>query len=809
MRKACRVGIRIVLGAFVGLGVTPTRADVPDVGAGEGLLVLAIDSQAPLDRVRVQRMDGAFGGCTPSAPVGASIAVRAVPAGRYRISRTEFGNDTYIEWPERPDLVFDVREGLASYPGTLEVRRAGLDAWTITLTNRAARTIGELERLHGADAPAIEYTGRGRDPYPEWLRNLRRADPARPLPPAVPFTEEADSRGIPASTLFDPRGVVETRISPDGRRIADASRTAAGWRVAVLDIGRGSAVEVYSGPTPITEIAWVSAKVLVIGAWAGYSGSRAVVVRFDEDDDGTVADAEVIPYPGRMLSPLRDGSGQIVFVRQVIGDDDVLQVHRVDVAGRRISHGDFRRATRLDVGLQGDSHWLVDATGALRVAITGPTTAREVMFKGRGERKWRRLLTITGLDEFLPVAMTSGGDGFYAVTDHGRAQRDLLRYRADDAQHPELVHSIPGVDLESAIVRPADGALIGATYRRDGRLEAVHFDEGSRSLQASVRAALPERRVAIVDLSDDGTRALVFADGPTDPGTWYLLDRTARTLEPLGRAAPHLADHEFREPRVVQVPSRDGLEVQAILTLPEPGRAPAPLVVMPHGGPIAVADSLEFNRPVQYLAARGYAVLQVNYRGSDGFGRAFREAGMRSQGRGIEDDIEAAVDHVVANFPVDRDRVALVGTSYGGYSALMGLVRAPTRYRCAVSIAGVTDIPLQFTSSDTSRDRARRDLLAQIWGDPERNLDGLREVSPVYRSDAIDDPVLLVHGLEDVRVVSDHSERMRVALQWRGAAVSTVVLPGEGHSLSDEGTRARVYSHVAAFLDRHLGRGTH
>jgi dipeptidyl aminopeptidase/acylaminoacyl peptidase len=341
-------------------------------------------------------------------------------------------------------------------------------------------------------------------------------------------------------------------------------------------------------------------------------------------------------------------------------------------------------------------------------------------------------------------------------------------------------------------------------YQRDGQLESVHFDEGLRSLQAGMRAALPGQRVAIIDLSDDGKRALVLASGPTDPGTWYLLDRRAATLEPLGRLAPHLADLAFREPQLVEVPTRGGVPLQAILTMPEPGPAPAPLVVMPHGGPIAVADSLEFDRAVQYLASRGYAVLQVNYRGSDGFGRAFREAGMRSQGRGIEDDIEAAIDHVLARYPLDRARVALAGASYGGYSALMGLVRAADRYRCAVSIAGVSDIPLDFTSSDSTRDAARRAVLARIWGDPLQELDALRQVSPVYRGDAIRAPVLLVHGLDDERVVSEHSERMRLVLQLRGAAVSTVAIEGEGHSLSGPGTRARIYGHVAAFLDRCL-----
>jgi dipeptidyl aminopeptidase/acylaminoacyl peptidase len=784
------------------LGVA--QAAVPELRRGQGLLVLGVASDVPIDRLRIERLDGPFGGWTRAFTEGDSVALRAVPAGSYRIALIEFHGGRYIDLPSRFDLVFDVREGVASYPGTLELRQKGFSAWSATLTNRAARIIGALERQHGAAAPSIEYTGRGPDPFPQFLRDLRAATPGNALPAAVPFADEPVARGIPAATIFDTRGVAAVRISPDGRRIADASRTADGWRVAVLDLTDGEAIEVYAGPLPVTDIAWASAQTLVIGAWAGFSGSRAVVVRFDGRAGGRPVRAEVIPYEGRLLSRVRGDPGRIVFLRQVVGDDDPLQLHRVAVDGARIKHGDFRRAARLDAGLDDDSGWLVDSSGALRIAITGELASRKVMFREGNGRKWRQLLAIDSLDTFLPVAMAADGRGFYAVTDHGRAQRDLLRYRVDDPTSPEVVHSLAGTDIENAIVRAADGAVIGVQYQRDGQLESVHFDEGLRSLQAGMRAALPGQRVAIIDLSDDGKRALVLASGPTDPGTWYLLDRRAATLEPLGRFAPHLADLAFREPQLVEVPSGGGATLQAILTMPEPGPARAPLVVMPHGGPIAVADNLEFDRAVQYLVSRGYAVLQVNYRGSDGFGRAFREAGMRSQGRGIEDDIEAAIDHVLARHPLDRDRVALAGASYGGYSALMGLVRAPDRYRCAVSIAGVGDIPLQFTSSDSSRDAARRALLARIWGDPLQELDALRQVSPVYRGDAIRAPVLLVHGLDDERVVSEHSERMRLVLQLRGAAVSTVAIEDEGHSLSGPGTRARVYGHVAAFLDRCL-----
>ena len=244
--------------------------------------------------------------------------------------------------------------------------------------------------------------------------------------------------------------------------------------------------------------------------------------------------------------------------------------------------------------------------------------------------------------------------------------------------------------------------------------------------------------------------------------------------------------------------------MEAFLTLP-PGAGKRPLVVFPHGGPIGVADRLHFDREVQFVASLGYAVLQVNFRGSDGYGRAFREAAYGAFGTRIEDDIDAAIRAALARHPLDGDRMCMLGASYGGYSGLVAAVRWPERFRCVVSIAGPSDQALLFTSSDLGRTDASRATLEKYLGDPAKVLDEMQRQSPLYQYASIRAPVLLIHGLEDERVDYEHSRRMARMLTLAGQRPVGLAFEDEGHSFTSQENREKTWSAVAGFLRQHLG----
>jgi len=251
------------------------------------------------------------------------------------------------------------------------------------------------------------------------------------------------------------------------------------------------------------------------------------------------------------------------------------------------------------------------------------------------------------------------------------------------------------------------------------------------------------------------------------------------------------------------VKSTDGLPIEAYLTMP-PVAGKRPLVVLPHGGPVGVADRMLFDPEVQFLASLGYAVLQVNFRGSDGFGKAFREAGYKKHGTLIEDDIETALTEVLARFPLDPQRMCVMGASYGGYSAMVSTVRWPQRFRCAVSMSGVSDRVLFFTASDGGNSAKGRKELERVIGDPNTELDEMLETSPLYRYREMQVPVMLVHGGEDMRVDYEHSRRLVRMLNLAGHKPVMLSFDKEGHGLSDIDDIDKAYSGIAGFLQQYL-----
>jgi dipeptidyl aminopeptidase/acylaminoacyl peptidase len=293
-------------------------------------------------------------------------------------------------------------------------------------------------------------------------------------------------------------------------------------------------------------------------------------------------------------------------------------------------------------------------------------------------------------------------------------------------------------------------------------------------------------------------------DSSEHPPALYHMDVDARRASLLTDSRPDLAGFSFAPAHVLAVTGSGGLPLEAYLTLP-PGTGKRPLVVMPHGGPIGVADRLHFDPEVQFLASLGYAVLQVNFRGSDGYGKAFREAGHRSQGGLIEDDIDAAIKVALAAHPLDPERMCALGGSYGGYSAMVSSLRWPGRFRCVVSMFGVSDRALFFTASDSGRNAKVRKQMERVIGDPNTDMANMQATSPLYLYRELQVPLMLVHGREDVRVDFEHTRRLVRMLNHAGRPPVLMAFADEGHGLDDIDNIDTAWSGIAGFLGEHLG----
>jgi len=325
--------------------------------------------------------------------------------------------------------------------------------------------------------------------------------------------------------------------------------------------------------------------------------------------------------------------------------------------------------------------------------------------------------------------------------------------------------------------------VLTAVYEEDGLRRFHYFDPFSDRFQRSLEHAFPGQSVAITSSSRDSRYFSVVVSSPRNAGSFYILDTETRVADLVDSMMPWLDPNEMADARALEVTAADGTKIEAFLTIPvdSKGKAP-PLLVLPHGGPYGVRDSRRFDPLVQYIASWHIAVLQVNFRGSAGYGRSFLEAGYRERAKGIEDDIEAAVKRVVDEGLVDGTRMCIGGMSYGGYSAIISAIRNPDRYLCAVTISGVSDLPLQLHSTGLWKTEEGRKELEKVYGDPTTEYEQLIAISPAYRADEIEIPVLIVHGTEDLRVDVEHAYRLKAMLEAHGKPYSWYLLNGARHS---------------------------
>lgn len=355
------------------------------------------------------------------------------------------------------------------------------------------------------------------------------------------------------------------------------------------------------------------------------------------------------------------------------------------------------------------------------------------------------------------------------------------------------------------------GVLLDEQRRMFGLVRTPLFtrydfvDPALEEAWARVSGSFPDSQVILSSHSADYQRLVVFVDGPGRAGIYFLYDAPTQSLTQVGAAYPEVGARDIAEVRYINYRAGDGLNVPAFLTLP-PGRAAEnlPLVVMPHSGPEA-RDVAGFDWLAQALASRGYAVLQPNFRGSTGYGQAHLSAGWGEWGRKMQTDLSDGVAHLAAQGVVDPSRVCIMGQSYGGYAALAGVTLQHGIYRCAVSIAGISDMrewighDVRFGGEHTRGMRANyRYLGIEHYTDPM-----LRQISPVRHAEAADAPILLIHGRDDGTVPFSNSTEMARALRGAGKPVEFVELRAEDHFLSREPTRIQALTAAVAFIERH------
>jgi dienelactone hydrolase len=476
-------------------------------------------------------------------------------------------------------------------------------------------------------------------------------------------------------------------------------------------------------------------------------------------------------------------------------------------------HAQFPSVQELDVN-DGGLHFRVDArppirqfatdaAGEVRLGCGFYDTLITCMTRDRGAISWKPLVSFEAFQRrqqrvLEPLGFGTDPNIVYARGDF-EGREALWRIDLADREQPQLEFVHPAVDMGHAIL-DTDRRLLGVEYDTD-RPQVYGIDPEYDAEMQALAKAIPEHYLAILSRSADRQRQIIGAFSDVDAGTYYLFDVPSHALRRLGVEYPELPAASLARMRTIEYPARDGTRIPGYLTVPVGVRAEhLPLIVLPHGGPRA-RDSWRFDFLSQFLVSRGYAVLQMNFRGSTGYGSDWLYAAHQDWGGLTYDDITDGTRWAVASGLADRARICIVGWSFGGYAALLGATRDSGLYRCAVSIAGISSLNALVEANLLLE---ASDLRRRVVGTDRAKLE---RDSPLKHAAGVSIPLLLVHGTQDWQVYVAQSERMAAALKWEKKPYELLLLEGEGHAIAGEKARAQLLEAIERFLRQNLGPG--
>ena len=637
----------------------------------------------------------------------------------------------------------------------------------------------------------------------------------------------------PVADFFREPVLSEPQLSPDGKRVAmvvvqDGKR----GQLAVFDLDRPAEIHAIAGfnKVDITGIRWVNNQRLVYsvadkeralsdsiwpGLWAiDADGSNlrqlAYVDRNADDSTSSGAAARrILPYNTSLHAVLHDGSDDVL-VRQYgfDGRDDVTGVGLMRVNTR---NGTVRSLVK---GAPNHVHyWWADARTGSPVALETSADGKDAIYLAESEGSWKKLIEF---DSFaggtVPLAAGNKGDLWMRGADpQGKSEVDvLLRLDTRDPNaKPQTVLDLKTYSFTgSLIIEGSTGEVLGVRYRSDA--PGTHwFNADMKALQAQIDGQL-ESTVNTFVCSNclSNENLLIQASSDRQPMVLLAYNKASRKLSVLGSSQPGIKPAQQGEREIFDIKARDGLRLPVLVTFP-PGKREAarPAVVLVHGGPYVRNAHWEWEPAAQFLASRGYVVIEPEFRGSTGYGWQHFQAGWKQWGLKMQDDIADAGDWAIKQGFADAKRVCIAGASYGGYATLMGLVRYDDRYQCGIEWAGVTDIDLLYSITWSDADNTYQTYgMPRLIGDRQKDAAQFVATSPLKQADKIRKPLLMAYGGNDRRVPLEHGRAMRDALGAAGyKGLEWVVYPEEGHGWTRLADNVDFWTRVEKFLARHIG----
>jgi dienelactone hydrolase len=451
----------------------------------------------------------------------------------------------------------------------------------------------------------------------------------------------------------------------------------------------------------------------------------------------------------------------------------------------------------------GDLDFTLDPDGKVRYAQGLDIDNHYVVYRMQNGL-WSQLTSGDRGDRFEPIAFSQDKQHLYASTSVKGGPLSLVQTNADGTQAQLLAKDDFG-SIGYVQWTPQNEPIAAAAATGIPKPIVVNGDKPLAQIYQGLAGKFPNQFVGFSSFSEDGTMLIFEVSSDRDPGTYYLFDMKARKITKLFSESASIDPEKMASRVPMRFTASDGTSLEAILTVPRGATmSNLPMVLLPHGGPFNVQDTWFFDTDAQFLASRGYLVLQVNFRGSSGRGPGFVDAGYGKWGSRIQQDLIDGVKWAEAQNYADSKRVCVYGASFGGYSAMMTVIRAPGLFKCAIGEAGIYDLSMMYDKGDIKERKAGRNYLEQAIGkDPAE----LAANSPDKLADKIDVPVLLIHGEADERAPFAQAKAMRAALDTAHKPYEWLVKPNEGHGFYKEENLVDMYKQIQGFLEKNIGPG--
>ncbi|MDD9268387.1 prolyl oligopeptidase family serine peptidase [Paenibacillus sp. GCM10023248] len=588
---------------------------------------------------------------------------------------------------------------------------------------------------------------------------------------------------------------IQLRLSPDSQSIAYLHPWENRMNLYVQKLGQSESVRLTSSKDEnIQNIFWVTNQILVYSVDSGGSENTHIhAVQVDGSNDRDLTPFKNVKSDLLDIWPAKNEKDYELLITMNRRDTKVMDVVRIN-----LMTGELNMYVQNPGNVE---YWVADNWGQVRAALARDGEKTSLLYREDDEKEFEKIATFDRNDTFIPVMFTYDNNQLYAASSVARNTEALVQYDPAAKKETNVLYVNDEVDINSVKFSFKKKAIVAVSYETDEK-HRVYLDEEFKSTARSIEDQLQTTRWDFAGPIDKDL-VLVHTYSDKSYGSYYLFDQRTGKLEKITDVAPKLNADKLSDMKPISFKSRDGLTIHGYLTLPKGVAAnKLPVIVHPHGGPWT-RDSWGYNMDVQLLANQGYAVLQLNYRGSDGYGKVFLHAGDKQWGAAMQNDITDGVNWLVQRGIADPERIGIYGASYGGYATLAGMTFTPDLYAAGVDVVGPSNLLTFLSTMPPYWELGRAQMYLQV-GDPLKDRKLLEAASPLLHADKIKSPLMIVQGVNDPRVKQAESDQMVAALRKLEVDVPYMLKSNEGHGYYKLENERDFYEALIHFLNTYV-----